>query len=45
MVEIVELAVVGQFVLGQADADRVEGFAELLHAGIEVDAVEPNLDR
>ena len=45
MVEIVEFAVVGQFVLGQADANGVEGFAELLHAGIEVDAVEPDLDR
>ena len=45
MVEIVVLAVIGQLVLGQADADDLEGLAELLHAGSEIDAVEPDLDR
>jgi hypothetical protein len=45
MVEIIELAVIGQLVFGQADADDVESLAEALHAGLEVDAVEPDLDR
>ncbi len=45
MVEIVELPVIGQLVLGQPDADRIEGFAELRRAGGEIDAVKPDLDR
>ena len=45
MVEIVEFAVIGQLVLGQADADDLEGFAELRRPGGEIDAVKPDLDR
>ena len=45
MVEIVELPVIGQLVLGQPDADRIKGFAELRRAGGEIDAVKPDLDR
>ena len=36
---------IGQLIFGQTDTDGVEGFAELLHAGIELDTVEPDLDR
>jgi hypothetical protein len=45
MVEIVEFPVKGQLVLGQANADRLVGLAELLHPGFEIDAVEADLDR
>ena len=45
MVEIVELAMIGQLVLGQPDTDHVVAFAELLHSGGEIDAIKSNLDR
>jgi len=37
--------VIGQLVLGQANSDDVEGFAELLHSGVEIDIVEADFDR
>ena len=41
MVEIVVLAVICHRVLGQPDAGDLEGFAELLRAGGEIDAENP----
>ncbi len=45
MVEIVEFAVKGQFVFGQAEPDHLERLAELCGPLGEVDAVEPDFDR